>query len=101
MLKLMMRPMLHPKKCLTLSKTLNRSYTLESKIVISTPVLRVDKASANNTNKRYIDLLKEAKVDCIFSDNIAESNIDQYGLQINESGSVILAKNRISGIRNF
>ena len=97
----MMRPMLHPKKCLTLSKTLNRSYTLESKIVISTPVLRVDKASANNTNKRYIDLLKEAKVDCIFSDNIAESNIDQYGLQINESGSVILAKNRISGIRNF
>ena len=93
--------MLHPKKCLTLSKTLNRSYTLESKIVILTPVLRVDKASANNTNKRYIDLLKEAKVDCIFSDNIAESNIDQYGLQINESGSVILAKNRISGIRNF
>ena len=93
--------MLHPKKCLTLSKTLNRSYTLESKIVISTPVLRVDKASANNTNKRYIDLLKEAKVDCIFSDNTAESNIDQYGLQINESGSVILAKNRISGIRNF
>ena len=101
MLKLMMRPMLHPKKCLTLSKTLNRSYTLESKIVISTPVLRVDKASANNTNKRYIDLLKEAKVDCIFSDNIAESNIDQYGLHINESGSVILAKNLISGIRNF
>ena len=101
MLKLMMRPMLHPKKCLTLSKTLNRSYTLESKIVISTPVLRVDKASANNTNKRYINLLKEAKVDCIFSDNIAESNIDQYGLQINESGSVILAKNLISGIRNF
>ena len=93
--------MLHPKKCLTLSKTLNRSYTLESKIVISTPVLRVDKASANNTNKRYIDLLKEAKVDCIFSDNIAESNIDQYGLQINESGSVILAKNLTSGIRNF
>ena len=101
MLKLIMRPMLHPKKCLTLSKTLNRSYALESKIVISTPVLRVDKASANNTNKRYIDLLKEAKVDCIFSDNIAESNIDQYGLHINESGSVILAKNLISGIRNF
>ena len=97
----MMRPMLHPKNCLTLSKTLNRSYALESKIVISTPVLRVDKASANNTNKRYIDLLKEAKVDCIFSDNTAESNIDQYGLQINESASVSLAKNLISGIRNF
>ena len=64
-------------------------------------MLRVDKASANDFNKRYIDLLKEAKVDCIFSDNIAESNIDQCGLHINESGFVILAKNLISGIRYF
>ena len=64
-------------------------------------MLRVDKANAYDINKRYIDLLKEAKVDCIFNDNIVESNIDQYGLHINESGSVILAKNLISGIRNF
>ena len=53
-------------------------------------MLRVDKASANDINKRYIELLKEAKLDCIFNDNIAESNIDQYGLHINDSGSVIL-----------
>ena len=64
-------------------------------------MLRVDKANAYDINKRYIDLLKEAKVDCIFNDNIVESNIDQYDLHINESGSVILAKNLISGIRNF
>ena len=64
-------------------------------------VLRVDKANVDDISRRYIDLLKEAKVDCIFSDNIAESNINQYGLQINESGTVILAKNVISGIRNF
>ena len=64
-------------------------------------MLRVDKASANDINKRYIELLKEAKLDCIFNDNIVESNIDQYGLHINESGSVILAKNLISGIRNL
>ena len=49
----------------------------------------------------YIELLEEAKLDCIFNDNIAESNIDQYGLHINDSGSVILAKNLISGIGNF
>ena len=68
---------------------------------MSAPLLRVDKANASDINKRYIELLKEAKLDCIFNDNIAESNIDQYGLHINESGSVILAKNLISGLWNF
>ena len=100
----MMRPMLHPKKCWTLSKDLKsfiQKYAPESKIIIFTPVLRVDKASANDINKRYIELLKEAKLDCIFNDNIVEPNINQYGLHINQSGSVILAKNLISGIRNF
>ena len=82
-------------------KSFMQKYAPESKIIISMPVLQVDKANANDINRRYIDLLKEAKVDCIFNDNIAESNIDQYGLHINESGSVILAKNLISGIRNF
>ena len=64
------------------------------------PVLRVDKANANDINKRSIDYFKEAKVDCIFNDNIAESNIDQW-LHINDSGSVIVEKNLISGIWNF
>ena len=64
-------------------------------------MLGVDKANSNDINKRYIDFLKEAKLNRIFNVNIAESNIDQYGLHINESGSVILAKNLISGIRNL
>ena len=49
----------------------------------------------------YIELLNEAKLDCIFNDNIAALNMDQDGLHINGSGSVIPAKNLISGIRNF
>ena len=49
----------------------------------------------------YIELLNEAKLDCIFNDNIAAPNMDQDGLHINGSGSVIPAKNLISGIRNF
>ena len=80
--------MLHPKKCLNVNKDLKlfiKKYAPESKIIISTPALP-----------------KEAKPDCItLNDNIAESNIDQYRLHINKSGSVILAKNLISGIRNF
>ena len=65
------------------------------------PILRLDKAKTNDINKRYIDLLKEAKVDCIFNHNISEPNNHQYGLHFNNSGSVILAKNLTLGIRNF
>ena len=60
-------------------------------------MLRVDKANVNGINKRYIELRKAAKLDCIFN----ESNIDQNGLHINESESAILAKNLISSIQNF
>ena len=34
-------------------------------------------------------------------ENIKESHIDEYGLPINRTGSSILAKNLISGIRHF
>ena len=52
-------------------KSFIEKYAPESKIIISTPVLQVDKTNANDTNKSYIELLKEAKLDCIFNDNIA------------------------------
>ena len=45
-------------------------------------MLWADKANATDINKMYIELLEEAKLDCIFNDNIAESNIDQYDLHI-------------------
>ena len=82
-------------------KSFLQKYAPESKRIISTSVLRVDKANAYDIIKRYIKLLNEAKLDCIFNNNITESNIDQYVSHINESGSVIHANNLISGIRNF
>ena len=45
-------------------------------------MLWTDKANATDINKMYIELLEEAKLDCIFNDNIAKSNIDQYDLHI-------------------
>ena len=57
-------------------KSFLQKYVPGSKIVISTPVMGVDKANANDINKRYISLLKEAKVVCIFDHDIAESVID-------------------------
>ena len=66
------------------------------RITISTlvPVLRVDKANANDINK-------ESSLDYISHENIKESHIDEYGLHINRTGSSILAKNLNSGICNF
>ena len=43
-------------------KSFIQKYAPESKIIISTPVLRVDKANANDINIRYIELLKEARL---------------------------------------
>ena len=66
-----------------------KKHATESKIIISTSVLRVDKTNANDINKSYMDLPKEAKLDSIFSDNTAEPNIDQQRLYLNEPGSVL------------
>ena len=71
------------------------------RITISTLVLGVDKANANDINKAFTELVKESNLDYISHENIKESHINEYGLHINRTGSSILAKNLISGIRNF
>ena len=80
-----------------------QKYVPESKkIIISIPVLGVDKTNANDINKRYNDLLKEANVDCIFNDNVTYSNIDQYGHKVGDKvgGKVdilLLSETKIDG----
>ena len=76
-------------------------YLPSARITISTPVLRIDKANANDINKTFTELVKESNLDDISHENINESHINEYGLNINRTGSSILAKNLISGIRNF
>ena len=78
-----------------------RSFILKylpcSRITILTSVLCVDKANANDINKDFT----ESNLDNISHENIKELHIDEYGLLVNRTGSSILAKNLISGIRNF
>ena len=76
-------------------------YLPSARITISTPVLRIDKANANDINKTFTELVKESNLDYISHENINESHINEYSLNINRTGSSILAKNLISGIRNF
>ena len=76
-------------------------YLPSARITISTPALRADKANANDINKAFTELVKESNLDYISHENIKESHINEYGLHINKTGSSILAKNLISGIRNF
>ena len=72
-----------------------------AKIIISSPVIRVDKANSDINNKKFISLLNSTDWDCIHHENIDESHLNQYGLHINRTGSINLAKNLISGIRKF
>ena len=40
-----------------------------ARIIISTPVLRVDKANANDINKAFTELVKESNLDYISHEN--------------------------------
>ena len=73
-------------------------YLPSTRITISTPVLRVDKANANDINKAFTELVKESNLDFISHENKKESHINEYGLHINRTGSSILTKNLIWGI---
>ena len=72
-----------------------------AKIIISSPVIRVDKANSDINNKKFISLLYSTDWDCIYHENIDESHLNEYGLHINRTESINLAKNLISGIRKF
>ena len=76
-------------------------YLPSARIIIWTPVLRVDKANANDIDKAFTELVKGSNLDYISHENIKESHIDEYGFDNNRTGSSILAKNLISGICNF
>ena len=72
-----------------------------AKIIILSPVLRVDKANSDINNKKFIDFLNFTDWDCIHHKNIDETHLNEYGLHINRTRYINLAKNLISGIRKF
>ena len=74
---------------------------LSAKIVTSSPVLCVDKANSDINKKKFISLLHSTDWDCIHQENIDESHLNEYGLHINRTGSINLAKNLILGIQKF
>ena len=82
-----------------------KKYILERlpsvKLVISAPVLRVDKANANETNLNFIELLKSSELDKIYHPNVTEEHLDRYGLHLNNRGSKVLGKNFISCVQNI
>lgn len=76
-------------------------YCPESKIVISTPTLRTDKANSNENNIAFISLLSKSSFNCIHHENILEEHLDRYGLHLNAKGSTVLAKNLLLGLHDF
>ena len=69
------------------------------KIIIPSPVLRVDKANSDISNKKFISLLNSIDWGSIHHEKMDESHLNEYGLQINRTGTINLAKNLISRIR--
>ena len=59
-----------------------------AKVIISPPVIRVDKANSDINNKKFISLLNSTDWDCIHHKNIYESHLNEYGLLINRGGSI-------------
>ena len=52
-------------------------------------------AKANGIDMDFTKLLKESNLEYISHENMKESNIDEYHLQIDRTSSLILAKNLI------
>ena len=59
-----------------------------AKVIISSPVIRVNKAHSDINNKKFISLLNSTDRDCIHHENIYESHLNEYGLLINRGGSI-------------
>ena len=72
-----------------------------AKMIISSPVLRVNKANSYIINIKFISLLNSIHWDCLHHENIDESHLNEYGLHINRTGSINLAKILVSGTRKF
>ena len=51
-----------------------------AKIIISSPVLRIDKVNSDINNKKFISLLTSIDWDCIHHENIDGSHLNKYGL---------------------
>ena len=72
-----------------------------AKVIISSPVIRADKANSDISNKKFISLLSSTYWDCIHHENFGKSHLNEYGLHINRAGSITLANNLISRIQKF
>ena len=59
-----------------------------AKVIISSPVIRVNKAHSDINNKKFISLLNSTDWYCIHHENIYESHLNEYGLLINRGGSI-------------
>ena len=82
-------------------RILIQKLVLSAKTIISSPVLCVNKANSDINNKKFISLLNSTDWNCIHHENIDESHLNEYGLHINRTGYINLAKNLILEIQKF
>ena len=80
-----------------ISNTSNLLKYIESlKVIIATPVLKVNKSNIVENCKTYILLIWKTKINHFFHRNIIENNINEWCLHISNSDLVNIAKYLIS-----
>ena len=72
-----------------------------AKIIISSPVLCVDKANSDINSKKLISLLNSTDWNYVYDESIDEPHLNEYSLHVNRTGSINLAKNLTLKIRQF
>ena len=63
------------------------------KIILSAPIIRVEKHNANENNIDLIKLLETNDSLLIKHPNIKKTHLHRYGLHLNHDGTPLLAKN--------
>ena len=72
------------------------------KVVMSSPIIRVDNAKANATVRRLVEKMKLSHTDCLINVNIGEDCLGAKGLHLNTKRGVgRFANNLITLIRKL
>ena len=70
-------------------------------IIISTPMLRKDKTTANKRYNLFVNHLKKRNIKLKLNNNIEKKYLNYRGLYLRKSGAITLSENLLKGIQSW
>ena len=91
------------KELVNVKETIIKFHPNCKNIVISSPIVRTDKKEANKILLKniYNNIFKQEERNFICQNNISTSHLRRNGLHLNLNGTIMPARNFLSGIRTF